>query len=57
MAETEASREKFVDNALKFLIFYGFDGVSRKGSLQPITRTVIKVFGKKLDGRDGRNLS
>lgn len=33
MAETEESREKFVDNALKFLIFYGFDGVSKSENL------------------------
>lgn len=31
MAETEESRSKFADNALKFLSFYGFDGVSLHG--------------------------
>ena len=48
MAETEDSREKFVDNALKFLIFYGFDGVSKKEIVvwEPITRTVLKVSGR-----------
>lgn len=28
LAETEESRAKFADNVLKFLVFYGFDGVS-----------------------------
>lgn len=28
LAETEESRTKFADNVLKFLVFYGFDGVS-----------------------------
>jgi hypothetical protein len=30
LAETEESRQNFADAALKFVIFYGFDGV-RKG--------------------------
>lgn len=28
LAETDESRTKFADNVLKFLVFYGFDGVS-----------------------------
>jgi hypothetical protein len=27
LAETEDSRSNFADNVLKFLVFYGFDGV------------------------------
>jgi hypothetical protein len=27
LAETEESRSNFADNVLKFLVFYGFDGV------------------------------
>lgn len=27
MAATEESREKFADNALKFIAYYGFDGL------------------------------
>lgn len=40
LAETEESRNKFADNALKFIVFYGFDGV-RRGKLMSIESDIF----------------
>jgi Glycosyl hydrolases family 18 len=32
MAETDESRSKFAENVLKFLVFYGFDGVRNESA-------------------------
>lgn len=52
MAETEESRNKFADDALKFITFFGFDGVRKisenrrlgKNCEESIKREILKVY-------------
>lgn len=51
LAETEESRAKFADNVLKFLVFYGFDGVRTRchDTYSSILMPLVCVCGDDLD--------